>query len=86
MFYMGFTEPSAHFSKNTVLMKIWDSCKRMSELVEVYIKQRLCDLSDIYDFLIGKILEKMPTLTTDEFSDILEPILLLDTINRIVNT
>ena len=86
MFYMGFTEPSSHFSQNTVLMKIWISCKRMSELVDVYIKQRLCDTSDIYDFLIGRILDKMPTLTADEFSDILEPILLLDTINRIVNT
>lgn len=64
-------------------MIIWFASQRLYELIKLMFDMKMLNKDEPQHYTDPKIFMKMPLITEVDFSNIIEPILLLDTMNRI---
>jgi hypothetical protein len=79
--YMGNVEPTIYERDDPILIDIWRASQKLYRLVKVFIDYRLVNYDDPMDYLDPRVTGLIPMMNGDEFSRMMEPVLLLEYIS-----
>jgi hypothetical protein len=71
-------EPSSYELEDSLFTLIYESCKKVNNWVENLMSLKIYELNDFLDFMNANLFHRIPHVTTQEFGEAAEVILLLE--------